>query len=153
MKRIGIFLVCIILVTFVFVIISNNNVKAADAYAIFYPTDDTVVSEEFNDTNHGDGPTLRFRTYSGIQRYNFIKFGTSTIQPGTIIKSAMLKFYWYAQPDGNASGYNASAYRVTEDWDEDNVTWNNFSVHISATMYEGQGVVPAIFSPVPQDLV
>jgi parallel beta-helix repeat protein len=113
------------LVTSFIVIIPIDKVVATDAYNDLNPTDDAVVTQEFPDANHGDGPSLRFRTCSGFQRYNFIKFDVSSIQPGITIKSAVLKFYWYAQSDGNAFGYTASAYRVTDDWDEHNVTWDN----------------------------
>lgn len=71
------------------------------------------MTEEFPDATHRDGPTLRFRTSSEIQRYNFIKFNVSTIQPGTTIKSATLKFYWYAQSDNrHGIGLYHSSYNI-----------------------------------------
>ena len=125
MKKIIPISVILMLVTSFMVVFPIYEVEAVNVRAEFYPMDDAMVSEGNPDYNHGHGAVLRFRTKSGIQRLNFIKFDISAIPSGTTIKSATLKFYWYSQHDGSAFGYTASAYRVTSDWDEHNVTWNN----------------------------
>ena len=90
-KKIGIFLVCIMLVTSIFVIVLNDNVKAADAYAVFYPTDDTFVTNSYPDKTRGWEIHIKTKTQSGYEKYAMVYFDISSILPGTDICSAKLK--------------------------------------------------------------
>lgn len=128
-KTIGNKIIIGLIILFLGISVIPSITVNADSTTMFNPTDDVVLLEEQPTTNVGYGPTLRVRTFSGMQRTNLIKFDISSISSGTIIKSAMLNLYWHAQSDGDSSGHNVCTYRVTGNWDEDAVTWNTQPSH------------------------
>ncbi|MCX6664839.1 MAG: DNRLRE domain-containing protein, partial [Euryarchaeota archaeon] len=40
------------------------------------------------------------------------------------ISSAKLKLYYYQNEDGDTAGHTLNLYRITSDWNKENVTWN-----------------------------
>ncbi len=80
-------------------------------------TGNTTLFAVFSWTNNGVFNTAR----------SLLEFDLSTISPQTKIKKAELSLFW--KPYGNLTehtGENAfSIYRVTQQWDESTVTWNN----------------------------
>jgi len=61
---------------------------------------------------------------SGNRRHGLVKFDLSAVPVGAIINSATLRLTWFSY-DGNPFGKTLIAYRVTQDWIESQVTWNN----------------------------
>jgi len=121
----------IVLMSFLFfllVIVSFFFVQVIHAGTeILYPTDDTFVSIKTPDGNFGEREYMRTSTecWSDHNREILIKFDVSSITSGSRILSAELNLYYYDNDNGNPAGRSLNLYRVTSDWSEDTVTWND----------------------------
>jgi len=122
-KKIGILLVSMMLVTSFLVVFPVEIVKATRN--IVYPTDDTYITQYQNNTNYGTEPLLSTRDYPNWVIQTLIRFDISSIPSGTNIAYAKLNLYYYYYNDGNPVGDMVTAHRITSDWDELTVTWNN----------------------------
>jgi len=87
------------------------------------------ISQRSPDYNYGSTETITVRNEYGATHEwgeeGLIKFDLSSISPGSTISSAKLKIYYSKWNDNNPSGRKLNLYRITSDWDEDMVTWNN----------------------------
>jgi len=103
----------------------------------FYPTDDGYMYETGPGGN-GLSEELRvgYSTTYGNYR-DVIKFDLSVIPPGSTINSSYLTCHYYMSYVSN-SNRNIRAHRVTANWNEGSITWNN---NISSTVYDEQSVV------------
>ena len=71
---------------------------------------------------------LKVREHSTYRYYSLVRFDLGSIPSGVTIESAELGLYFY---DVNASG-SVGAYRITEDWSEGSVKWNNQPEHAAS---------------------
>jgi hypothetical protein len=84
--------------------------------------DDAYIDEGNADTNYGGNPTLRIGRLSGYFIDTLIKFDDVESYEGVTLSSAILRMYVYMPSPGVDDNY---INRITEDWDENLVTWNN----------------------------
>ena len=91
---------------------------------VLEPTDDATIIEREPDSNTGTDYSIKLRSISGWKWEGLMKFNLSTIPSNVTILFAALQAYYYDNKDGNPSGHQVNAYRITNDWDEENVTWN-----------------------------
>jgi parallel beta-helix repeat protein len=102
----------------------------ADVYA-FYPTDDTIIDKAHPETKLGALVDMWTRNTYGSGGTNtwecdsLIKFDISSIPSDATIVSAELKIYYYFWMDSNPAGRPLNLYRITSDWNEETLTWNN----------------------------
>ena len=108
-------------VSFLIMAVATSRVGA------ILPSDDTFI-DAFNPTTaNGGANILIIRTpYSGLELSALTKFDLGFIPAGTTVKNATLSiyYYYYNPTHGNPVGRQLEVYRVTEDWDEDTVTYN-----------------------------
>ena len=95
----------------------------------FYPTDDASVKQYEPNTNYGTSYLVVRNKYGGggypgYEDDLLIKFDISDISAGAIITSATLNLYYNNWLSNNPAGRTLTMYKVTDDWDEDTVTWN-----------------------------
>ena len=146
-KKIGIFLLVIMLVTSAFVIFSNNNVKATNAYVVLYPTDDSTINAGNPDNHYGSFTDTTVRNAYGAggsdnwEMDSLIKFDISSLPSDTIIRFATLKLYYYSWDDNNPAGHQLKLYRAISNWNEGTVTWNNQPSW--ASQYTNYSTVPS----------
>ena len=89
------------------------------------PVADSFVKEGYPSSNYGSNDELYLGwSSSGGHYYTYVKFDLSSIPEGSTIVSAKLKLY-VTYTAGSIAGRTAKAYRVTEDWNESDITWNN----------------------------
>jgi hypothetical protein len=97
--------------------------------------DDSFLSASSPTTNYGTtawAPSNLNNTMRYIVKYNF----PSTLT-GKRILSANLNVYWWSQSGSWQSGLYMQLYRVTQNWAETSVTWNNASTGSSWTTAGG----------------
>jgi len=80
---------------------------------------------------------------SGWAYDTLISFDISSIPSNRIIKSAVLELYYYEWVDTNPVNRDLNLYKVTNEWDEDTVTWN------TQPSYASQ---PTTYSSVPSSV-
>ncbi len=66
----------------------------------------------------------RYGASSNWESDALIRFDLSSIPFGTVISSAKLNLYYYDYYDTNPAGRVISCYRITNNWNENTVTWN-----------------------------
>jgi hypothetical protein len=92
---------------------------------------DAIVESITPDTNMGT--TGLFGTFSwtsgGLFNHSrgLIAFDLTSINPGTPIKKAVLSLYWitYGNLTEQTGENTFSIYRISQNWNESSVTWNN----------------------------
>ncbi len=91
---------------------------------ILYPTDDTFIEKIFPDENYGSLNLFKVgRNGNGyLEEDGLIKFDISSVPSGTFVYAKLYLYYYEYDEEPNDREYNI--YRITSDWDEDNVTWN-----------------------------
>lgn len=100
----------------------------AECY-VFYPTDDAFVAQKCADCNTGSQLTLCVRNpegaTSGWELSTLIKFDLSSLPEDVNVVSATLYLYYWLYEDNDPEGRELTCRRLTEDWDEDTLTFNN----------------------------
>jgi hypothetical protein len=94
---------------------------------VLEPTDDATISEVSPNSNAGTSETITIRSHlSGtwLELDGLMKFNLSALPSNATIQYASLQMYYYHSLDGNPSGHQVNAYRITSDWTEETVTWN-----------------------------
>lgn len=102
--------------------------SATGTLRTFSAVADAEVREANATTNFGIEPTFRagYDNYvdNGLKSRALIRFDTTTFLPeNTIIHSATMKLYFTGYCDALTTTYQA--YRITDDWFEMSVNWNN----------------------------
>jgi hypothetical protein len=88
---------------------------------------DTSIMEDNPDGNSGDWPFVAVSPHGPNNKVRvLIKFDLSSIPVGSTVNEAHLQLYYYSfGTDGNnPADRTLNVYRVTEDWDEMEATWN-----------------------------
>jgi len=128
---------------------SNNVIKDNDGNigsctfdtATFYPTDDSYVSSTIPSGNNGYRINMPIRNGGSGNNWAaqpVIKFDISTIPSETDIVSASLNIFYRDYADNSPSGRELTLYRLTGDWNEETITWDNMPVHhneITSSIY------------------
>jgi len=96
----------------------------AESTMVLEPTDDATIIEREPNSNTGTSGTISLRSKSGWEWDGLMKFNLSTVPSNATILYAALQAYYYNNKDGNPSGHQVNLYRITRDWNEENVTWN-----------------------------
>lgn len=91
---------------------------------VLNPTQDAYVSERYKKKNYGDKSYLKVgRSVKERKLRTFIQFNLSSLPSDAKITSAKLRLYMY---DSTVASYKTFVlYRVTEQWDELEITWKN----------------------------
>lgn len=148
-KGIGILLMCIILLNTFLIVLPMVTVKAS--VITLYPTEDTSIYKKTpNGPPQGDKVMMVVSNAYGVgdidifENNSLIKFDISSILSDTNIISASLKLYYYDNSGNNPKDRPLNLYRITSDWNEDAVTWNNQpSYALQPTTYS---IVPRPFN-------
>jgi len=96
----------------------------AENTMILEPTDDATISQKQPDENTATGGAIALRSISDWKLDGLMKCNLSTVPSNVTILYAALQAYYYDNKDGNPSGHQVNVYRITSDWNEENVTWN-----------------------------
>lgn len=109
---------------------------------ILYPTDDSFVDQWLPTTPVGSNAYLIVRTVSSLEISTLVKFDLSSIPPGTIISSAKVNLYHWHWNDVDPAGRSLDLHWITEDWDEDTVTYNTRPTWDPSSI--GSAIVPSV---------
>jgi hypothetical protein len=86
---------------------------------------DAYFREEYPGNNYGTQPFIGVTgNENGYEDRSLVKFDLSSIPSGARINSAILSLYYYTDLHDSPNGRIFNAYRLTQDWDEGTVTWN-----------------------------
>ena len=112
----------LILVYLLLVLISPFllNVKAGSTSVTLTPIADAYTSKYDPDTNFGSNSELLVDGRDTYKKRAYLKFDLSSIPSGSVIISAKLKLL-----DHYGANINICVHRVTGDWSETSITWNN----------------------------
>jgi hypothetical protein len=132
--------ILVIGIIFLFIVVdvvsSGNNIKDMKKVnivdnlnldvKIFYPTDDALIRQNDPDKPQGHNIHISIRNHGGEDwtYQGLIKFNISSIASNSKIIYASLNCYYNYYKDNNPSGNTFNLYRITEDWNEEMVTWN-----------------------------
>jgi len=111
--------------------IENSSAETYQTIVKLLPTDDTYISHCATDGNYGASEKIVVRNdygYIGSSGWRWdalINFNIYPIIKGTRILSAKLKTYCYEQNYYNQSNLSLCIYRITNNWNEENITWDN----------------------------
>ena len=100
-----------------------------------YATDDSFFRENEPDTNYDNRTNLNVRSWDGEGGSDhwdcdtLIKFDLSSISPGSEITSATLHLFYEAYQQSKPVNRWHTCYRITDDWDENELTYNNRPGH------------------------
>lgn len=86
-----------------------------------FPSDDAFIYRVKPDANHGSETTIDIRPEFNGEMRGLLRFDLSSIPTGAAILSAHLYLY----PVDSNNGQVNSIHRLTSNWTEATVTWNN----------------------------
>ena len=97
--------------------------------AVFYPSDDTYVSQSSPTAVGGSGTAMAVRNAVGwggakYQWDSLIKFDLSALPPGEPTDTATLYLYCYLHGGSSPAGRELTCRKVMNGWTEGQVTWN-----------------------------
>jgi len=96
-----------------------------------YPTDDGAIRQKQPDVYWGSSTILIISNQYGSNNSTdwkadaLIKFDLSSIPQDSKISSANLNLYYFGKEDTDPVGRIITCYRITSDWDEKTIHWNN----------------------------
>lgn len=123
LKRVKVFSLVIILAVLSFAVVPVLGISAT----IQPSSQDSFINAGFTGLNYGDSTTILVRAQSSTEAYHgLVQFDLSFIPAGSTIISATLKLYYCNWGTNNPAGRTIAAYRLTQSWDEDSVTWNRY---------------------------
>jgi len=93
-------------------------------YLVIPGVADAYVSVRGGDTNYGSSEYLNVLGYSGYETRSFVKFQDISSLMGETIARATLYVMYYSN-DVSSRNQPHRIKRVTENWVEDTITWNN----------------------------
>jgi len=110
------------------VVIASESITLTRNQTIIYASKDVYIDEDHSDAIMDDYSGLYVgRSTTDKAKRTLLHFSTSNIPTGAIITQAKLKLYLsYSDFDSQT----ICAYRLTQtEWDEDSVTWNNYTTN------------------------
>ena len=106
----------------------SSDTTSGDVWQFLFPNQDAYIQQQLPDDNHGTDEDLRAGSGSASNRANrlLVRFAMEPLQPGCSFSEASLRLYYSADGQGGWDGVDPTlgAYRLTENWNEDDVTWN-----------------------------
>jgi hypothetical protein len=144
------FIAAITIGTFLFSLISPVFVLADSTTVTIQPSSADARVEEKNprdDENFGSGNELKIKSKVNDNKRTFIRFDLSSLPNGINVTQAILQLYLNDAPDADVSRtYNL--YRVTNNWGELSITWNNQPTATSTvTSSTTSGIVKDVWLP------
>ena len=123
---------------------------------IFNATNDSHINQRTPSVNYGSESYLEISNNYGNnssdwQRHLLIQFNLSSIPSITNITQAQLYLYYYDYDKNDTAGRNLSIRRITSNWNESNVTWNNRPTNSSENT--SNSIVPSSFSWMTWDVL
>ncbi|MBU0677996.1 MAG: DNRLRE domain-containing protein [Verrucomicrobia bacterium] len=112
------------LVLFSVLLVWSVVLFSVDAVLV-YPSQDAALLLVNPDTNYGSstGTTMGYYTAPSQEERTVMQFDLSAYV-GTVVNSATLYMYRYFKY--GSSSFNADIHRLTQPWDEAEVTWNSY---------------------------
>jgi hypothetical protein len=83
---------------------------------------DSYVDQQNPNTNYGTSTEIDVQARNNRARRAFVRFNITGIPSNAVVTSANISLYKYG---GSTSSRTYNAYRVTANWAESTVTWNN----------------------------
>lgn len=108
---------------------------------VIEPTDDATISEPDPNVNSGNSDSIILRNTETWNLEGLIKFNLSAVPSNVTIMIAGLQAFYHDNEDGNPSGNQVNLYRITSDWDEETVTWNNQPSYVGEP--SSSAIIPA----------
>ena len=125
----------------------NDIKKPSRDIKTFTPTDDTYIAMNSPDANNGNLDLTCARNRYGHPYHPTywecdipIMFDISSIPSNAIINSAKLYLFYFTWASNNPVGRDLTLYRISNDWDESIITWNNRPSY--DTMISSSAIVP-----------
>ncbi|QYR21853.1 cadherin-like beta sandwich domain-containing protein [Paenibacillus sp. sptzw28] len=94
----------------------NGYTNMKSAYAV--QNDPTTNYNDYINIGNYQGGTSQ-------QRFSFLQFNLSSIPQNATITSAKLELYIFSSPPGGNFNAPIAIHKVTKDWQENTLTWNN----------------------------
>lgn len=92
--------------------------------ASLIPTDDSYVDAQYPSQNYGTNDVLEVSDSDGSETArSYLKFDTSDIPSNIVLHYALLSLY-YCGWEGTGEP-EVGIFQVKDNWDENNITWNN----------------------------
>ena len=108
---------------------NNPNIKTSGALyqETFYSLADSFININFPTLNYGDGNQMHvgYDAYTGLYFCSLVFFYISSLPSNQNILGATLKIYLVGASDFPNASPTISTYRITSNWAEGTVTWNN----------------------------
>jgi hypothetical protein len=98
---------------------------------VLEPTDDATIKQDNPDSNSGTDGSIVLRSQDFLELDGLIKFNLSTVPSNATIQYASLQLYYYDYFSENPGGHKVNLFRITSDWNEENVTWNTRPSYIT----------------------
>ena len=128
----------------------DTNIAGGTYSVLLIPTDDSKIRMTVPDKTHGSLELSVRNTYGGTsddwQCDTLIKFDISSVPSKSLIVSATLSLYYYDWNQNDPSGRKLDLYRLTENWDEESVTWNSKPSYDSQIV--SSAIIPSSFQTV-----
>ncbi len=106
------------------------EVDDPETIKIVNPTQDAYACQDHPSTNYGNEDYLELATQENANAYALLKFDGTNI-PNNLNKAELYLFqYWGTGfSDLGASGVTVQLYPITENWDENVLTWETMPTH------------------------
>ena len=127
---------------------------------------EAIVQSIMPNTNFGDSTVFSIFSWTNDGLFNIsralIAFDLSAIPPETMIKKATLSLYWIEYMNLNSqTGDNAfSIMKISEDWNEHTVTWNNqpdatslYKISVPKSIAQNQSYTDIDLTDMVQDMI
>lgn len=113
-------------------------------------TKDSWVKENDAGTNFGTDTKLQVKNNLGYKQRSYVWFNLSSLPDEIVVVYANFSLYYYDWSVNNPNGRWYSANRITEDWNETDITWNNQPA--STGVNKSLGYVPLSFGWMSWDI-
>jgi len=128
----------------IFLVVLSISFVLAETWVSDDPSDDSWIQSDEPEDNHGNSVFLGVRfdidpdgNESNVDiRKSFIRFDLDSVLDNVLISSATLRLFMHEAPNIERSH---TVRRVIEDWEEDDITWNN-SPNVSSFVTDSQTI-------------
>jgi len=122
MKRLPLFIIFVLLFSFLFIAPKTNNAWAAPT--TLTPTADAMIISDHPDSKYGSNSHLDVAKTSTYKIRDLIRFDLGSIPSNATITSATFSIYLYGCGSLSQTVDDLNIARITADWQEYQVTWN-----------------------------
>jgi len=124
--KVSIFLMAVTLILCPAILTQAIETSPACKLEVIQPSSaDTYIDSVWSDTNNdGGGLSIHVTEFKSLR--SFVKFDLSSIPLGSSVNTASLKLYFSGIGAVYPTGRTFMAYRVSNDWVENEATWNSY---------------------------